>query len=491
MVQWADFPLNGKLNTSNAEVLLHRAMAAIENGYPNDGGGQSRFPGLEYFSQFPCERSYPFTFNGNLYAGTDTGRLYRISINGEAQDVTNVPISGGKRWTFAASDDNQLMMAAGGPIVRLTGRETSLLSRLAPNTTHVGFLDGYALALEDGNRFRYSSPNDISDWSDAQAFFSANARAGSANGLFVTPFRELLISKLSSIEQWETLSNGDKPFDRRWASGLGLAHPYTMVPDATGTYGVNEKLEFVRFAGQVSQDQSADVSLTLSRVDDWTEAWAQEVSMFGSRFIVLQMPFATNAYGTKGITMCLDYRNAKWMFLYGPLENGLPTRWPGWGFAKAYNRTFVGVPSGVAEISNQIYTMLGEDMRFLIRTPVVTKFGPSRIDDIRLRLQRGDGLSYQSLRRERMQGYLRENRSGLMREAPPPQDSLIGLRCNPDGEGFGEWLFESMGDHGQNQPVINFGAMGSAESWQFEIMCAANAPVEIADMMVWVERLAW
>ena len=489
MVQWAKFPLSGKMNLSNDEVLLHKAMASIENGYPNDGGGQSRFPGLEWFAQFPGTRTYCFAHRGTLYAATDLGRLWRISSDREAEDVTGVPISGGKRVKFDETDDG-LVMAAGGPIIQLTAPKTSLLSKDAPNSTHVGYLDGYLTALEaQSNRFYHSAPDDPTSW-DPQDVFSANARPGPANALVITPYRELLISKPSSIEQWETLSGGDKAFSRRFASGQGCAFPYTLVTDATGTYGVTERFEFVRFAGQVSQDQSSDVSLALAKVDNWDEAWAEELTMFGSRFIILQMPNATNAYGTKGITLCYDYRGQKFMFLYGALQNGLPTRWPGWSFGRAYGKVFAGVPGGVAELSDTVFQNLGEDQRFLIRTPHVTEFGPSRIDAIRLRLKRGVSPPLMPLRQEVGRPYLREPYDRLNREAGPPQEGVIALRCNPDNRGFDEWQYEEIGTDGENAIVLEFGAQGSANSWQFEIMCSDAVPVEIADMEIWVERLS-
>ena len=69
----------------------------------------------------------------------------------------------------------------------------------------------------------------------------------------VTPFREVLCAGTESIEQFERLSNGSRPFYRRWTTGEGLAQPYTLVADVNGTYGVNGKTEFVRFQAQVSK----------------------------------------------------------------------------------------------------------------------------------------------------------------------------------------------------------------------------------------------
>lgn len=490
MVEWADFPISGRMWRSGDETLTTRAMASLENVIPNDAGGHSRFPGLEYFAIFPGKKVFLRNYKDELYAGTDLGQLWRVSSLGNAVDVTGVPISGGRRWTFSETDDGAMLMAAGGPIIRLSGNTTDALSPAAPETTHVAYIDGYVLALErESNRWQYSNPGEPSVW-DPLNVFSANAVGEKANHLIVTPYREIIVGGEKHMEQWETQPNGDQPFARRWTTGQGCKYPYTLVSDATGTYGVNGRNEFVRFAGQVSQEQSEDIAEALDLIDDWTEAWAAEMTMFGQRMIALVTPNATNLYGTKGVAFAYDYRAHKFMFLYGPARQGLPTAWPVTSVARAYGRMFAGVPGGVAVFDQDCCQVLGEEQRCLIRTPHVDKFGTSRIDDLRIRLKRGEGIKDRPLRREPSSPYLRENYRQLLREAPLPQEGMVGLRVNRDNEGWDEWQWEPTGDHGENQMVIRFGGQGCADTWQFELAVSDAVPFELVKMQVYVERLS-
>ena len=449
------------------EAILSKAVAAVENAYENAAGGFSRFPGLTMFSPFAANRVYLSPWRDDLVACTDGGKTFRIARDGTATDATGVPISGGQRVVFSQTED-QLVMAAGGPIISLSGSQTQLLSEQAPFTTHVAFLEGYLLAIEAlSESFFYSDPGVYTTWNPLSEF-AANSKPSPLKAMSVSPYGELLLAKTDSVEQYELLPNGTQPFTRRWATGEGIAYPYTMVADKTGTYGVNQRFEFIRFYGQISLDQGGDVGLVLEKVDDWTDAWAQELAVKGQKTIILQMPNATNAHGTKGITLVLDYRARKWSFLYGwDPANSVCTRFPVWSVARQWGKVFAGVPGGVAVFDDDNYQILGGNYPFLARSGHVDAFGPSRIDDVRLRLRRGAG------------------------QYGAKQQPLIGLRVNRDNLGFDQWQYEPLGLPGQREMTVHFGGQGAADAWQFEIIVTDNVPVELVKMETYVERLRW
>lgn len=442
-------------------------MASIENAYENEAGGFSRFPGLSTFSQFRANRVYLSPWRDDLIACTDEGKTYRVARDGSTIDATGVPISGANRVVFSQTED-ALVMAAGGPIISLSGPLTTELSQQAPFSTHVAFLEGYLLAIEVlSERFSYSDPGNYTTWNPLSVF-SANAKPSAIKAMAVSPYGELMLAKADSIEQYELLPNGTQPFTRRWATGEGIAYPYTMVADKTGTYGVNQRFEFVRFYGQISMDQGADVGLVLEKIDDWTDAWAAELAVKGQKSIILQMPNATNVHGTKGVTLALDYRARKWSFLYGfdPVAS-VPTRFPAWSVARQWGRVFAGVPGGVAVFDSDNYQMLGGTYPFLARTGHIDKFGPTRIDDVRIRVRRGMGPD------------------------GAPREPMIGLRVNRDNNGFDQWSYESMGLHGDRTMTIHFGGQGCADTFQFEIMCTDNVPLELVKFEVYQQRIRW
>jgi hypothetical protein len=365
---------------------------------------------------------------------------------------------------FEAGED-RLLMAAGGPIIELIGDRTVRLSAQAPETTHVSYIDGYLLAIERwSNRFQHTPPGEPETW-NAIDVFAANAKAFPVHAMLVTPYRELLLAGPKHIEQFERLPNGDQPFSRRWSTGQGVAYPYTLVTDDTGTYGINPKHEFVRFAGQVSQEQGQNVGMLLANIDDWTDAWAGSVSVDGEPHVVLQAPMATNAHGTKGVTLLLALQNRRWSFLYGfDRDTSAVTRYPAWSFVPAWGRTFVGVPGGIAVMDGLAYENLGQPAPFVIRSGHIDKFGPSRIDEMRIRMKRGVGR--------------RTDR------AP-----LVGLRVNRDQQGFDQWQWEPLGVEGQTHTIVQFGPQGVANTWQFEIRVTDPVAVEFVSQEIRVERM--
>jgi hypothetical protein len=469
MAQWADIEFKDALFANADESILRVAPAAAENVYANQAGGFSRFPGLRQVVSLPnAGRVYLHgDWRDDLVAVTERGRTFRIGRDLVPRDVTGVLTVGGRRPIFAASEE-QLVIATGGPLVSLERDTTQLLSDQAPESTHVAFIDGYLIAIEPyTGRFRYCEPGQYTVWNELNVF-SADGKPDPLVAVAVTPYRELLLAGTKSIEQFERLQNGTRPFARRWSTGEGLAHPYTLVADREGTYGVNDRAEMTRFNAQVAREQSTNIALALEAVDDWSDAWADSLAIKGQRMVVLQAPNAwSEAYHTRGVTFLLDYRRGRWSFLWGwDAAVGTPARWPGWSLAGAWGRTFVGVQDGITELATDAHDNLGEVMRALWRSAHIDRFGPSRMDDLRIRIKRGLG------------GY--QNR--------PPR---IAVRVNRDQHRWSQWVLRDLGPPGQDRPWISFGNFGCASTWQVEIACTDAVPVEFVSAQARVERLSW
>ncbi len=466
MAQWTDIPWDKPLFANASEAIISSRLVALENAYTNEAGGHSRVPGLAWFARFDARQVFLTTWRDNLIAVTDTGRFLRVARDGTFEDVTGVPLSGGGRPVFAGTED-ELVVAAGGPIIRLASDRSDVLSTNAPDSTHVVFIDGYLVAIEPfSGRFWYSEPGQYRRWLDLSVF-TAEGKPDDLVAAAVTPFRELLLAGPDSIEQFERLVSADRPFYRRYTTGEGLLAPYTLLTDTAGTYGLNLRREFVRFNAQVSRPAGDDVGLLLERVDDWSGAWTAQIGIKGQKLILLQAPEATNAYGTKGVTALLDYRARHWSLLYGwDEEEALPARWPGWSYAAAWGRHFVGVAGGIAEMRSDAYTLLGAPMRMLARTGHIDRAGPSRVDGFRFRVKRGVG-DY---------------------TGPRPR---IGLRVNRDNRGFGRWIWKDLGRPGELDMIIEFGPMGCARTWQFEYAVTDDVEVEFVSASALVERLSW
>jgi hypothetical protein len=470
MAQWADWPWKDALFANADESILRVAPAAAENVYANLAGGFSRFPGLRQVVALPGDgRVYVHGgWRDDLVAVTERGRIYRIGKDMVARDVTGVAPVGGRRPVFAATEE-QLVIATGGPLISLERETTQLLSDAAPESTHVAFVDGYLIAIEPfTGRFRFSNPGEYRVWDDLSVF-SADGKSDPLVAVAVTPYRELLLCGTESIEQFERLQNGTRPFARRWSTGDGLAHPYTLVTDLAGTYGVNARAEMVRFQAQVSREQSDNIAIAMESVEDWTDAWAASLAIKGQRMVLLQAPNAwSEAYGTRGVTFLLDYRRGRWSFLWGwDGVAGTPARWPGWSIASAWGRTFVGIENGIAELDPATPTALGQPLRTLWRSAHVDSFGPSRMDGFRIRIKRGLG------------------------DYAPARPPRIALRVNRDQHRWSQWVLRDLGPPGQDRPWIDFGGFGFAHTWQVEIACTDAVPVEFVAAQARIERVSW
>jgi hypothetical protein len=453
---WTDVPIGTKLFTNVDPVTQQSTLTGQENSFVTEANAHARFPGLKLFVDLPGnEPVYVKRFKGNLLASTGKGRTYRIGRSGDVEDVTKVALAGGKRPIFAETEDG-MAMAAGGPILLFNGKDTDILSKEAPNTTHVGFIDSYLIAIEAfSGRFYHANAGDIDTW-DPLNVFSADGQPDDLNAVFITPFRELLLTGEYSIEQFERLQSGDTPFFRRWSVGEGIFAPYTLTFADNAVWGINQDKEFTRYSGQTSNAGSGDAQQQFHAIDNWDGAWAERINVVGQTFIILQMPFATTPYGTKGMTFIRDVRSSKWTTLFGwDAEQGLPTRWPGWSHEYLWGKNLVGGNGAIYELDGATYTNAGVTQRVLGRTAHLSNY-EIRVDNLRLRVKRGVG--------------------GV--------DTIpeIMLRCNRDNRGFGPWKRKGLGKQGDRLLNIEFGGYGCGHSFQFEWIVTDACQVEIAQM---------
>lgn len=465
MAQWKPVPLSSKLLQNVKETGLTNESARIENAYLNDAKELVRFPYLQPWVTIPG--SFPVflhDWRGDLIA-VSGGKTYRIDEDGNIEDMTGVNVTGQGRPIFAKTED-ELLSAAGGRIVSFKGVNTQILSSDAPESTHVVYIDGYVLAIEPRTgRFYHSANGDYSSW-DPLDTFAAEGKPDNLNAALVTEFNELLLCGEESIEQFDAVANGQTPFARRWMLGAGLFAPYTAVSVDNRVWGINQRQEFVSFTAQTATSESRDIQKSLEDIDDWTMAWGTEVSVNGQRFIILQMPYATNVYDTQGVTFLYDYQNDRFYNLFGwDFVKGEPTRWPGWSYRKLNQVKYIGGEGVIYKLMD--YGLPSDEpTRFLWRSGHLDNLGlgKTRIDRVRMRVRRGDISTGE--------------------DAP-----IISLRVNKDNKGFGNWSRRSLGKSGQKEMFIEFPSLGTARTWQFETQVTDRCPVEIKKIEVLVEAM--
>src|SRR5574340_718538 len=458
MSQQRAIPISDKLFLNVKESCLTQGSAALENAYQNEVGGISRFPGLESFSTLAGNQStYLHEWNGDLIAVSGS-RIWRVSQNGTATEATGIQVSGSGRVIFDRPP-NELLMAAGGPIIRLAAEKTELLSNNAPISTHVGYIGGFAIATEINTGLYYhSGANDFQTW-DSIDVFAADSKPDHLNSMIITPYGEIMFAGVDSIEQWEKLAaTADAQFQLRWAVCEGAYAPYAMTFADNSLWSVNKHREFVRASGQDSRPNSDDIAgQVLEPADNFDDAWASPLIIAGQKFILLQLPKATNIYGTMGITVLYDYRQSKWFSLFGWDSNlAVPSVWPGTSIYSLWGRTFVGGAGKVYELKTNVYQNDSVVQRVKWRSGNLD-FGPVAIDNLKLRLKRG--LSTSNADRK-----------------------LISIRVSLDGRMWTKWFRQDLGRYGENEMWIDTGSMGCADTFQIEVDMTDAAEFELIKM---------
>lgn len=472
---WRDLPIGAQLFQNLDEQAITRSTAALENAFVTEAAGLSGFPGLVEFSRLGDNgQVYLHDWrdqDDDLIAVTSEGRVYRVDQDGDAQDVTGVPVSGGRRVVFAKTDD-ELLMAAGGKIIGYAGDRTFVLSEDAPESTHVGYVDGYTLAIEArSQRFYHTAPGQSRSW-DPLDVFTAEGKADDLNALLVTEFRELLLAGEDSVEQFDRLPNGERPFFRRWASGQGVFAPYTLVNVDAGAWAVNRAREFYRLSAQTARPVSDPIGRILVGIEDWEGAWAASCLVGGQKFIVLQIPRAASQYG-EGMTFGLDYRSGRWFTLYGwDATRGLPTRWPGWSIHQLNGRTFVGGQGRIYELRVDAHDNAGSPRRVVWRSAnydasAFSKRGADevRVNNIRARVKIGVGSSNAA------------------------RDPVMSLRVKRDNGAWSRWVDKSIGRTGDDGTFLEFGNFGQGYSFQVEVHARDAVQFELVKLQADVDLI--
>lgn len=465
MPNWIDVPLNKKLFKNVDEDMLTETFAALENCFVTESDGLSKFPGLKLFCDLGNDADIHLNrFNNDLIAVGEDGQTFRVNTEGSAKTISGVPVSGGLRTSFARSTDG-LMMAAGGEVIKYDGTQNTVLSPDAPLSSHIGFIDGYVLVVEkESGRFQNSNLNDFSTFNPLNTF-AVDGNPDDINAMLITPFNEILLSGVESLEQYERLVGSTIPFYRRWATGGGISEPGTLCFADNSAWGLNEKYEFVRISGQTTQSISDDIQkeiehrYALGNLGAFNKAWAAPAYIKGQKFIIFQSPEASNAYGTKGFTCVFDIRRGQFFEIFGwDADSGVPTLWPGRSVFSLWGKTFVGGQGKIYELDPLTYTNDVQVQRAYCRSAHYNSAGTLRVDGVKLTLKRGVGTY----------------------EISPK----VMFRSNPDNKGWGLWQTRELGLIGAPQMSVEFGQQGTADTWQFEMSMTDNAPFELRQMQL-------
>jgi hypothetical protein len=466
---WSDLSIEQKLFKNLSEQSLTSTFPALENCFVTEGGGLSRFPGLKLFAELDSQSDMHLNkYENDMIAVGQDGQTFQVNANAQVKKIDGPIVGGGDRVSFARTRDG-LMMAAGAQIIKYDGTKNSILSKDAPRSSFVGFLDGYVIAVEkDSGRFQHCKVNEYGTWL-ALDTFAVDGSPDNIGAMMITPFNEILLAGDESVEQYERYVGSEVPFFRRWAVGDGISEPWSLCFADNAAWGLNTRKEFVRLSGQTTQTVSGDIQkdiehrYSMENIGSLNKAWATPCFIKGQKFIIFQCPESENDYGSKGVTFVFDIRRNWWFEIFGwDALNGTPSLWAGRSVFSLWGKTFVGGQGKIYELDADTSTNDGQVQRVYCRTAHYDS-GTVRIDGIRMAIKRGVG-TYET--------------------APK-----VMFRANLDNRGWNNWQTRDLGKTGGSELSIEFGAQGTADTWQFEIAMTDNAPFELRRFQIDATRL--
>ena len=101
--------------------------------------------------------------------------------------------------------------------------------------------------------------------------------------------------------------------------------------------------------------------------------------------------------------------------------------------------------------------------RWLLRSAHFDQVGECSVLDFRVTIKRGIGSN--------------------------ADEPTVKLRVNRDNRGFGKWIARGLGRAGNRYNTINFGPLGTAHVFQFEIACDDDCDIEFQGMEAIIQRI--
>ena len=459
---WRNLPIDSPLFANLDAEVMPNGCSALENLFITEAKGHAAVGNLTEWVTLPDRGTVFLRWwrkREELVAATSHGRVYVIDRGGTVTDRTGTPLGVATRPTFEETED-ELLLAGGGPILRLAGKETEVLSQDAPMATHIGYVAGYVLAAEPGSgRVYYSNPGFVRTW-DPLNVFAAEDRPDAVTALKVSQSSQVFCAGPDSIEVFRVAPSGTAPFYRYSSLGQGLHSPYTLAEVGSEMWAINSRRELMQLTGPRSS-QSDAIARVLERASDWHGSWTEELIFQGHHFLVLQIPLAADdAYGSEGLTFLYDRKGQRWSSLWAWDDaEQRPALWPGRSIAATHAGVFVGGDGGV------IYRMStdtapGVTQRNLWRSAEIDAnnlgmpTGGACIENVRLRLRR-----------------------------PIPGGSAplrLRFRAAVDGGAWQAWSERTIEPIGSTPSHwLEFGQVGGGQTFRFEYESWGGAPFNV------------
>lgn len=439
-----------------------QGISAFYDASKDDAMGNERRVGLELFADlgtgFPVDSVTEWETTG-VCAAVSGGRLFKVIQNGTVTEITGAPMQTGSP-AYDADFGSTLYLANGGRIVQWDGGTTAtyIESPNAPvDTTHIGFVDQYLVALSNGS-IDVSEAGDATDWQGY--FFDAEASRDKTKAMMIG-WREVVAFGGKTIEYFAATGIASDPFGRlegtQTERGTIAAYSPAMVDNTW--FFLDHERKVVRMVGRDPQIISLPIDRVLQKVGGASAARGFRLSPDGEDYYVLAFPDQTWAYDVK--------RDVWSQWSYFNNETGSREAFLGQSacYMRRWNKHLVGSRKDgkIYASSRDVYTDGGN--------PIVTEiwsgwenFGTDAwktCPELRLKLRRGDGLPLVS----------------------PEPFIEVSYRDN----GNTQWSTPrqvNLGQLGENEHIARVRQLGRYRTRQWRFRLAGNVPLVLVSAEV-------
>jgi hypothetical protein len=267
--------LNCYLNTAQA-TARRPALSIIQSTFPNMISGV-------FFS--------PLADVCYVAAGSTIYRLDFDSSSWSLSPLTGTFLNGGAlKANFVEFSASQVIAAQGAGMAIIS--PTSVSSITDPNAPgaveYLDYLDGYIIATDGSNVFRWSNRNDPTTW-NASNFASCEGMPDGIVGHCVVN-RQIYFFGSQSIEIWE--NDGSNPFSRVPGGffQIGVGANYSFARDDTKVYFFTNDRRFAAIEGRSIDIISTPFDDALQKLSNITDCCACLFRADGHKFISFTFP---------------------------------------------------------------------------------------------------------------------------------------------------------------------------------------------------------
>lgn len=396
-------PLFEEVDKSVDASELNEKNFYLLDGYRTSGGGTTGRPGSQ--ATFTANAASGFGFDGlfywaekNVVMAAGGGEIYQLTYNSNTPVITSltggVPLLNQNKPVSMVVDGTNLYACNGGQIVYtpVSGVPAYITSVGAPTTaTHLGFLDGYILAISSSNNFYWSDVNAGLTWNSLN--FASGA--GSPDNIVSLKVfnREVYLLGQRSIEIWE--NDGTTPFARVPGGFIesGCSAPFSVIEDENSLYWLDENRRLVRYSGKNVERLSTKFDRELQGLSSVADCVAMKVQIDGQVFFIFTFKSANR-------TLVYNQTTDDWGE-WGTWDssNTVYNRWLGnsYCYAEGWGLHLIGRRDKlvISELSSD-YVRDDDDIIAIERVTGHIDYGTSKIkqsNEMRFRARRGAGLS--------------------------------------------------------------------------------------------------